>query len=262
MEPASPSFVAIPLGRPPEGREAGLFLSRGRGRHLTRTRSDWELIVVRRGRLPIAEDGIDRSVVADEYLLLAPGREHGGTATYGPELEFHWLHFAAAGGKPLRLPARARLPDPGRTRELLLRYPAAGHPLAAAGIILELLASLIAAPAAAASPLAERADAVIARRFHQPLSTADVAHELGVHPDHLGRVYHAARGRTVLAAIQRRRIADAQDLLLAGGLGQRRIATDCGFSDERYFRRVFRAVVGCSPGAWLVRHAAGQVNSR
>ena len=258
----SPSSVAIPLGSPPEGREAGLLLSRGRGRHLTRTRSDWELIVVRRGRLPIAEDGVDRSIGADEYLLLAPGREHRGTAAYGPDLEFHWLHFAASGRKPLRLPVRGRLPDPPRTRELLLRYPAAGHPLAASGIVLELLASLIAAPAAAASPLAERADAVIARCFHQPLSTADVARELGVHPDHLGRIYAAARGCTVLAAIQRRRIADAQALLLAGGLGQRRIAADCGFSDERYFRRVFRALVGCAPGAWLARHAAGDVNSR
>jgi len=254
--------VSIPLGSIPEGRESGLLLSRGKGSHLQRTRDDWELIVVRRGRLPLAEAGRDVSVQAGEYLLLRPGLEHRGTAVYQRDLEFDWLHFSARGGKPLQLAARASLPDAQRTRELLLRYATAQHALAASGIILELLASLITITCADSHPLAHRADAIIARRFHEALSTNDVARELAVHPDHLGRVYRAARGCTMLQAIQRRRINDAQELLLAGGLSQERIARDCGFADARYFRRIFRATVGVTAGVWLTSRRGGVINSR
>lgn len=256
--------LRIPLGQPPEGREAGLFLSRGRGRHLTRTRGDWELIVVRRGRLPIAEDGADRSVAAGEWLLLAPGHRHGGTAAYAPDLEFHWLHFAATGdGRDLVLPARGQVPAPARVAELLLRYEAGElHPLGRSGIVLELLGELATRPRRDGSALAQRADQVVARRFHEAISTVDVAAELGVHPDHLGRAYRAARGRSVLQEIQRRRIADAQELLLTGDAAQEEIARECGFSDVRYFRRVFRAVAGTSPGAWRDARRGGRLNSR
>ncbi len=256
--------VTIPLGAPPEGRESGLFLSRGRGRHLVRTRLDWELIVVRRGALPIAEDGSDRSIAAGGWLLLAPGRRHGGTATYPADLEFHWLHFAASGpGNDLLLPARGHLAEPSHAEELLLRYEAGGtHPLARSGLVLELLGELASRPRHLGSALAQRADLVIARRFHAAISTVDVAAELRVHPDHLGRVYRAARGHSVLQAIQRRRIDDAQQLLLAGNATQEEIAGECGFSDVRYFRRVFRSLVGSSPGAWRDRRQGGVLNSR
>jgi len=255
-------FVSIPLGSVPEGRESGLLLSRGKGSHVRRTRDDWELIVVRRGRLALAEAGRDVSVQTDEYLLLSPGLEHRGTAAYQRDLEFDWLHFSAHGGQLLQLPARAPLPDAQRTRELLLRYAAVSHPLAASGIILELLASLITVTTSVEHPLAHSADAIIARRFHEALSTIDVAQALAVHPDHLGRVYRVARGCTVLQGIQRRRIRDAQELLLAGGWSQERIARECGFSDARYFRRVFRATVGVSAGVWLTERRGGVINSR
>ena len=254
----------IPLGEPPEGRESGRFLSRGRGRHLIRTRDDWELIVVRRGSLPIAEDGRDRTVSAGGWLLLAPGRRHAGTAPYAADLEFHWLHFATRGSaRILTLPARGTSPPSGRIEELLLRYAASDlHPLIRSGIVLQLLGELAGNPHAGGAALAQRADQVIARRFHEPLSTVDVAAALGVHPDHLGRVYRAARKHTILQEIQRRRIADAQTLLLEGDGQQERIARDCGFTDARYFRRVFRAVVGTTPRAWRNRHRGGTLNSR
>lgn len=255
-------LVSIPLESLPEGRESGLLLSRGKSSHLRRTRNDWELIVVRRGRLPLSEDGRDVSVQAGEYLLLRPGLEHRGTEVYPLDLEFDWLHFSARGGQPLQVPARAPLPDARHTRELLLRYATVRHPLAASGIILELLASLISVTASHSHPLAQQADAIIARHFHEALSTSDVAQKLAVHPDHLGRVYRTARGCTVLQAIQRRRIRDAQELLLAGGVSQERIARDCGFADARYFRRIFRATMGVSPVVWLTEHRGGVINSR
>lgn len=264
---SDPDTVVVPVGRVPQGGEAGLLLSRGRGIHPDRTRDDWELILVRSGRLPITEEGVDRSVGPDEALLLPPGRRHRGTATYAPDLAFHWLHFRPApGGASVRLPARSRPADVVALRSILHAYIAGGaalHPLAAGGLVLQALACLVPGQAAPVAPaLVARAEAVIAKRFHEPISTQEVADALDVHPDHLARVWRSWRGGSVLAAIQARRIEDARRLLLETDWAQERIAGECGFADVRWFRRVFRRAVGLSPGDWRDRHAGGHVNAR
>jgi AraC-like DNA-binding protein len=46
------------------------------------------------------------------------------------------------------------------------------------------------------------------------------------------------------------RIAKAQELLLQGSMPLSQIALDTGFAEQSHFTRVFRRVVGASPGAW------------
>jgi AraC-like DNA-binding protein len=258
----------------PAGREAGRFLAHGDGqRHLTRVRDDYELILVQRGRLPIAEDGVARDAAAGEALILHPGRRQRGTAAYAADLEFLWLHFTlpARGPALLALPKLSRPPRFDRACAAVRRYldaqEAGECDRATAGALILLALSEIArtapAPVGAGSPLAARADQEIARRFHHAeLSTADIAEALGCNADHLGRAYRLARGRTVLDAIAHRRIADAQRLLLESGLGQGAIARQCGFTEERWFRKVFRRLAGTTPGAWRRMHARGHINTR
>jgi len=258
----------------PGGHEAGRFLAHGDGlRHLDRVRDDYELILVQRGHLPINEDGVDFDPGAGEALILHPGRRHRGTAAYGADLEFLWLHFTlpARGAVLLRLDQHSRPPRFDRACATVRRYLDAQEadeldPATAGALILLALTEVARTTDAAhveASPLVARADAEIARRFHHPdLSTSDIATGLGCNPDHLGRAYRSARGRTVLDAIAHRRIADAQRLLVDTTLGQAEIAGQCGFTEVRWFRKVFRRLTGTTPGAWRRMHARGHINTR
>jgi AraC-like DNA-binding protein len=258
----------------PVGVLAGRFLSQGRElRHIDRVQPDYELILVGRGRLPLVEDGVALDPAAGCAVVLRPGLRHHGPAPYATDLEFLWLHFTlpARGTAILRLPSVCRPPCFARAYATVRRYldaQEAGEldPATAGALILLALADVARADAPvreAGNPLVARADEEIARHFPEPrLTTADIARTLGCNPDHLGRAYRQARGRTVLEAITHRRIADAERLLQDGGRSQADIAKQCGFDGLCWFRRVFRRRTGMTPGAWQRMYARGSINTR
>jgi AraC family transcriptional regulator len=46
------------------------------------------------------------------------------------------------------------------------------------------------------------------------------------------------------------RIALSKEELRDDGLSLSDVATECGFSDQSHFTRLFTRIVGASPGAW------------
>ena len=79
------------------------------------------------------------------------------------------------------------------------------------------------------------------------LRLADVAAQFGVSVRTLTRRFRAATGTTLRGWVEQRRIQDAQELLRDSNLEVAGIARRCGYSDPRYFSRVFRRVVGVGP---------------
>jgi AraC family transcriptional regulator len=57
-------------------------------------------------------------------------------------------------------------------------------------------------------------------------------------------------GETVLSYLSRRRVARAQELILASGEPLSRIALDCGFCDQAHLSRMFHRIVGMAPNRW------------
>ncbi|MFW5856406.1 MAG: helix-turn-helix transcriptional regulator [Planctomycetota bacterium] len=97
--------------------------------------------------------------------------------------------------------------------------------------------------------------------YAEPISTVDVAAALDCNPDHLGRVFRRAEGRTVVEAIHAHRIAQARRMLLDGGATVDAVARACGYPDPGYFRRVFRRCEGLSPGRYRRLYARVHVNA-
>ncbi|OZG62197.1 AraC family transcriptional regulator [Bifidobacterium lemurum] len=66
-------------------------------RHMRRTMDDFELIIVRRGVLPIRVGESDLLIREGEMALVPAGVEHVGTEAITASLEFVWMHFRFAG---------------------------------------------------------------------------------------------------------------------------------------------------------------------
>ncbi len=92
-QPARTEALAFRAALPVQPGWAGQLVSRGIGRHPRRRMSDYELIFVREGILEIAEEAQLFRIEAGQTLLLFPNRQHYGTAEYGPDLSFFWVHF-------------------------------------------------------------------------------------------------------------------------------------------------------------------------
>jgi len=93
----------------------------------------------------------------------------------------------------------------------------------------------------------------IHNNFSYEISFEWLAKQLAVSRAHFFRLFKAQTGLSPQQYLVRYRIERAQKLLYRSALGVTEIAHSCGFNDLSHFSRIFRAYVGCAPGAY--RHS-------
>lgn len=270
--------LPLPLALPLEVLNGGVLISRGQGIHPERVIDSFELIFVKEGVLCVAEAGREFSVRGGDALILWPGRPHGGTAPYPPDLTFYWLHFRLKGSGTqsqtdgLEVPQHVTLARPDHLTSLFRRFlddqetigSIGSDPLRASLLALLMLAEVAASSGpktggGAAARLAGRADTLIRTHFHEPLSTSSVARALHCNPDYLGRMFQKVYGLTLTEALHSRRLKMAGRLLLESDKTVEEIALSCGFRDATYFRRLFKRREGVSPRAFRQLYAQQHV---
>ena len=270
---AAPSVLQLPVRRPVRAQNAGLFVSHGVGLHPDRVIDSFELILVRSGAVAVEEEGREFEVSEGETLLFWPARRHRGTAAYAPELRFYWVHFtlerSAIEEDFLSIAQHARPRRPEVIADLFHRFMAdqeAGdlNPVSANYLLMLMLveAATERGPAGGGADalLAARAEAFIAANFHRNLGTAEVARQLGFNPDYLERVFRRERGATITEHIHRSRIREARTLLRDSVLNVSQVAAACGFSDDVYFRRLFKRHTGLTPVQFRRLHVRTHIN--
>jgi AraC family transcriptional regulator len=82
------------------------------------------------------------------------------------------------------------------------------------------------------------------------VSMAAIAAEVGVHPVHLARTFREHHGTTMGEYLRRLRVERARAQLAVTAKPLSQIALEAGFADQAHFTRVFRTVVGATPGAY------------
>lgn len=187
-----------------------------------------------------------------------PGTTHRGEIgsrggrLFVVEFESSWLDRIRAFAP---LPASSHYRPGGELAWLAARlYRESKHADAASrltieGLLLEMLAE-VSRPAPgneAGEPCWLRAAVDLLRaEFHRSLSLGEVAHEAGVHPAHLSRVFRRRYGRTVGEFVNEMRVRYAEKQL-AGEMPLSELSLAAGFADQSHFTRVFRAFTGTTP---------------
>jgi AraC-like DNA-binding protein len=212
--------------------------------------------------LPMAEEGRRFNVRSGEWVLLQAGRRHFGHDDLGAGTWFYWVCFGRnIDDSSLVLPhgrQMGRLARPDRLRmffEQMLEDQHTGllAPRSARNYLQLMLTEIQLEPAgiegeSAAAQLARRAASYIAEHLGDPdLGTARIAGVLACNPDYLGRTFRKAFDETPTEQIHRLRIDRACMLFRTTTWSTERVAIQVGFSDVRYFRRIFRRTVGLSP---------------
>jgi AraC-like DNA-binding protein len=94
-----------------------------------------------------------------------------------------------------------------------------------------------------------RARTYLADRLSERVRLGPLAHECGVSPFHLIRVFQRVAGVPPYAYLVQLRVNRAQ-ALLARGRSVADVAYSCGFSDQSHLTRTFKKVVGVPPGQY------------
>lgn len=244
----------------------GLFISRGRGTHPTRTINSNEIIFVASGILNMFEAKRRFAVHPGQCLFLHSGIKHGGTAPYPPNLSFFWIHFTGKLAASLQINSVSRPKQLSNWFRLYLEEQANPAPdKVQLQLVFELLfrECLKTDIQAAEKPniLAEQAARFIKLQFAEGISTSSLAHQLKCNPDYLGRVFRNEAGMTISEAVISARIEHARKLLQATAMQIKEIITESGFSDAAYFRRCFFKRHGITPGQFRRIYSSYHMNT-
>lgn len=100
-------------------------------------------------------------------------------------------------------------------------------------------------------PLVGKTLAIIEKQYGEAINLASISDQLGVTPEYLSYLFHRDMGINFSAYLRNWRIERATAMMRGGRTRIYDIARAVGFNDAKYFCRVFREVIGQSPGAYL-----------
>ena len=84
--------------------------------------------------------------------------------------------------------------------------------------------------------------------FYQSGITLDeIAAKLNVTPEYLSMQFHKEVGETYTSYLKNYRVNKAKELLIGTQMKQYEIAREVGYTDSKYFGKVFRECTGYSP---------------
>ena len=245
-------------------RAAGTLVIDGRAWAVT----DGDLFVIAPGQV-VSFTGPHEDVAADGWVVWFPADVvRPGTPGAYSSWRTHPLLFPFARGvdraQRLRIPPaeRAGWVDRCAALDAELRARRDGcHEAALAHLTLLLVAAArLTADVAdqwrsADEPLLAAVFDVIERRYHDPVSLADVAAELALTPGHLTTVVRRKTGRTVQQWLAQRRMQQARLLLAGTDLTVAAISRRVGHPDVSYFIKRFRAEHRVTPAQWRAGRA-------
>lgn len=240
-----------------------------------------QILYMARGEVQVQLEGQALHFRAPALVVVPAGTVHGFRFT--PDVQGHVLTVAEPHAQRLlaaqpglaeaALAARAQALKAAAARplhqatELLQREFGASHPwrtLAVDAALTQLLLAVARLPGVAAGGIGagapSRADqhvqrfrALVATRFRQQPSMAELAAALAITPTQLNRVCQRVLGCSALAALHARLLLEAQRELAYTSLSVKQIALGLGFADAAYFTRFFQRTAGCTPSAWRTR---------
>jgi AraC family transcriptional regulator len=125
--------------------------------------------------------------------------------------------------------------------------------LAVEGLVLEMLAAAARAQdggRAARPPWVDRARDLLQAEFTRPVTVISLAAELGVHPARLARAFRRYHGRSIGTTVRALRVEAACGRLREEGVPLTDVAAETGFADQSHLTRVFKRLMGATPGAY------------
>lgn len=239
---------------------AGHFISPSANwKHMSRTLGDYELIMVTKGTLYIANEENHYTIAEGEYLIMPPTKHQYG---YQPSsCQFYWLHFSfspQSGQKEIRLAQYGKIPNFSRMAILFSQF----HDLMtncqdnytidlfATGLLLELhrqQENLLSQDASKGFVLYQKIREYIIWNSSYQLTVKHVAKQLGYHPKYISNIFRKFHSCSLKQYMMQQIMEHAKSELAYTTRTISEIAEDMGFQDAHNFSSAFRHVVGVSP---------------
>jgi AraC family transcriptional regulator len=204
-----------------------------------------------------------RTIAAPHLVFHPAGETHSdcwhasGGACFHVEFSLRWLEHVREHSPVLDRPAEFRRGPPVWLATRLyaeLCDPDGVSPLAVEGLALELVAGAARDTAGKRTrrppPWLRQAEELLAARFQDPPTLAELARAVDIHPVHLATIFRRHVRCTPGEYVRRRRVEYACGQLVRTRAPLLEIALETGFCHQSHFCRAFKAITGMTPGAY------------
>lgn len=265
--PTAPRIFGCKTKSPLRFSVCGKLLSPTGFLHHRRCFDENVLIMITEGTLFITANNLRHVLSAGQYILLKAGEEHFGFRPSEGKLSYLWAHFRAdsefetanGGGYSYLLPETSRLSDSGRTAQLFRQLmdmsleESLFSPNMLDFAVSLLLMELSQEYSRKQSSAEELPSAVVSARewiknhYFRPFSVSELACAVGYDADYLSSLFKRSMGISIVRYTNQLRIKTAKTLLSNFDVTIKETAFSCGFSDEKYFMKVFKQLEGITP---------------
>lgn len=228
--------------------------------------------MITEGTIYIDSDSREHTVSAGQYILLPAGEEHFGFRCSEGRVSYLWAHFrtdcgfeaVSDGGDEYTylLPEVSSVSSSGRTAQLFHQlmdmsleenhYTKKMSDYAVSLLLMELSREYFRSRDAGISlpPLVISAREWIKNHYFLPFEVSELAETLGYRADYLSSVFKKNMGVSIVRYTNGLRIKTAKTLLSNYSVTIKEAAFSCGFSDEKYFMKVFKEFEGMTPAQY------------
>lgn len=102
-----------------------------------------------------------------------------------------------------------------------------------------------------------KVEAYVSRRLSVPISVGELAQLANLSTSYFCTLFKTTFGRSPHAYVAGKRVEYAKHLMKTTDAPLSEIALSCGLADQAHLSRLFRRVVGVTPGAWRRRVRVG-----
>ncbi|MGN1090529.1 MAG: AraC family transcriptional regulator [Huintestinicola sp.] len=240
--------------------------------HNRRSFDENVLIMITEGTLHITANNVPFSLVPGQYIFLKAGEEHFGHRPTDERLSYLWTHFRSDCGfetvndekveYTYLLPEVLTLSDSGRTAQLFHQlmdmsleeklYTQNMSDYAMSLLLMEISQEYFRSkdssdklPTAVVS-----AREWIKNHYYLPFDVRSLADAVGYSADYLSSLFKQSTGISIVGFTNSLRIKTAKTLLSNYDITIKEAAFSCGFSDEKYFMKVFKQLEGITPSQY------------
>lgn len=280
-------YLKADIQKPLRFLSSGIFSCDSVWKHSERIIDSFEIIIGIRGNVYIQQDEDSFAVGEGDCLVLLPGHTHKGYADSSKGTSFFWQHFLCSGDytilnekdahEEIKLNSnnpyftgfenKVLLPDFYHTlnqerlsilSHQLLHvseseyYTPSGTDYLLTSLAVELTEQALSKASCVKKHLIEnenisRITEWINAHYTGDISLSKVSYEFNYTKEYLARYFKKHMGMSIQAYINKMKIAKARELLIKSDSSIKEISAKLGFSDDKYFLRLFKQYEKITP---------------
>lgn len=221
----------------------GEFRSHEEWIHSERTINSHELIFVIEGCVHLYEESTFYTISPGEFIILEPGKKHGGWQTSEGTTSFFWFHFHTDMHLPLKYYNGAETYDVRYLLKKLLHMtntPTYSKSHAdAVGLLIFYELMHIAADSEIHNSTTGKVSEYIRINIDKELTVSSIASVFRYSPDYLSKLFRQNYGTSLKEYISLKKMQTSKQLLLSTDLSVKEIAPKLGFKTENLFIKFF-----------------------